>query len=105
MSKQSPRPKPARGLLRAALSKVGQLFRSAPATEQRSPALAPLLRLEDRRLLSAAALAPEFRVNTFTAGEQRLLPDTTQSVALHPTTGEFLVVWSSKDQDGSGWGV
>ncbi|MCI0464020.1 MAG: hypothetical protein L0Z62_44365 [Gemmataceae bacterium] len=105
MSKLPSRPQPVRGLFRAALRLVGQLFQSAPTPEQRPPALAPLLRLEDRRLLSAVALTPEFRVNTFTAGEQRLLPDTTQAVALHPTTGEFLVVWSSKGQDGSGQGV
>ena len=42
---------------------------------------------------------PEFRINTFTTGFQAF-----QSVAVQPG-GEFVVVWHSAGQDGSGYGV
>ncbi len=63
-----------------------------------------LVPLEDRRLLSATPVGAEFRVNTTTAGSQVANSQTPQSVARSPAGG-FVVVWSSKDQDGNGWGV
>jgi hypothetical protein len=42
---------------------------------------------------------PEFRVNTYTAGDQ-MYP----SVAMD-AGGDFVITWSSYGQDGSGWGV
>jgi hypothetical protein len=41
----------------------------------------------------------EFRVNTFTAGDQMY-----SSVAVDPA-GDFVIAWASMGQDGSGWGV
>jgi hypothetical protein len=41
----------------------------------------------------------EFQVNTTTAGDQ-----TSANVAMDPL-GDFVVTWSSKNQDGQGWGV
>ena len=52
-----------------------------------------------RYLSGGAPLGPEFRVNTFTTGAQRK-----PSVAAD-TAGNFVVVWQSADQDGSGYGV
>jgi hypothetical protein len=43
--------------------------------------------------------ATEFRVNTTTAGDQ-IYPDNATL-----TGGDFVVVWSSQNQDGSGWGI
>ena len=48
---------------------------------------------------SGAPLGPEFRVNTYTMGTQRR-----PSVA-SDTNGNFVVVWQSYNQDGSGYGV
>jgi hypothetical protein len=47
-------------------------------------------------------LGAEFRVNTYTSSAQAL-----PAVALHPTVGngDFVVVWTSAGQDGSGDGV
>jgi len=44
-------------------------------------------------------LGPEFRINTYTTGPQRV-----SNVASDPS-GNFLVVWNSDNQDGSGRGV
>ncbi len=93
-----------RGFVARALRTLGRFFtpEPLPAPNRR---LAPLLGLEDRRLLSAAPIGPEFRVNVTTGGEQRLFAETTQAVAVNQTTENFVVVWSSKDQDGDSWGV
>jgi hypothetical protein len=48
---------------------------------------------------SGAPLAPAFRVNTYASGVQRQA-----SVAVDPS-GNFVVVWESYPQDGSGFGV
>ncbi|MBI3448636.1 MAG: hypothetical protein HY049_06955 [Acidobacteria bacterium] len=45
------------------------------------------------------ATGPEFQANTFTPNRQ-----TEQSVAMDPL-GDFVVAWSSGDQDGSGYGI
>jgi hypothetical protein len=42
----------------------------------------------------------ELHVNTFRRGDQGY-----SSLALARETGAFVVVWQSKDQDGSGWGI
>jgi CheY-like chemotaxis protein len=42
---------------------------------------------------------PEFQVNTYTTGIQRY-----PAVAM-ADSGDFVVVWHSRDQDGSGWGI
>ncbi|MBL7153669.1 MAG: hypothetical protein ISS79_08120, partial [Phycisphaerae bacterium] len=47
-----------------------------------------------------APLTDAFLVNTYTAGNQ-----SDSEVAINPATGEFVVVWASSGQDGSGWGV
>src|SRR5207249_118900 len=41
----------------------------------------------------------EFRVNTFTLGDQR------DPVVGMDDSGNFVVVWASQGQDGSGWGA
>jgi hypothetical protein len=50
---------------------------------------------------SGAPLGPEFRVNTHTTSYQRVM---TNAVAVGGS-GDFVVVWESKDQDGSQYGV
>ncbi len=51
-----------------------------------------------------AAAADEFRVNTVTAGDQLFSPSAPGTVAMGPD-GDFVVVWSSVGQDGSGHGI
>jgi hypothetical protein len=48
---------------------------------------------------SGAPLGPEFRVNTYTLGNQYLVSVATDA------TGNFVIVWASAQQDGSGNGV
>lgn len=55
--------------------------------------------LEDRALLSVAPDGAEFRVNTFTTGNQYV-----PRVAMDPA-GDSVVTWVSFGQDGSGYGV
>jgi large repetitive protein len=52
-----------------------------------------------RLAADGTAIGGEFRVNVMTAGDQM-----SPSVAAD-ATGNFVVVWQSKDQDGEGWGV
>jgi len=52
---------------------------------------------------SGNALGDEFQVNTYTTGYQ-YSGKNGQSVAMSPS-GDFVVVWSSDDQDGDGGGV
>ncbi len=56
-------------------------------------------RLESRTLLNAMPVGPEFRINTYTANDQR-----TPSIAAD-TDGDFVVAWTSDGQDGSSYGV
>ncbi len=53
--------------------------------------------------LLGSAVSPlddEFRVNTTTANDQ-----TDPSIGVNPSTGEFLMTWTSAGQDGSGTGI
>ena len=54
-----------------------------------------------RRFSGGGPAGPEFRVNTFTDGDQYTIG---QAVAMAPS-GEFVVVWTSVGQDGDGYGV
>jgi hypothetical protein len=45
-------------------------------------------------------LGPEFHVNTYRRNDQEL-----SAIAMARNTGAFIVVWQSRDQDGSGWGI
>jgi hypothetical protein len=101
------------GLIGAGLRRLGQLFQAPPrpSADRGRNRLADLMPLEDRRLPSAvplgAGLVPlgaEFRVNTFTQGQQTLSAQTRQAVATD-AAGDFVIVWSSQGQDGDGWGV
>jgi hypothetical protein len=83
-----------------------------PATGHafRPPFLQCLEELESRTVPSIAPVGSEFQVNTFTAGGQETAcppqPYAPQkAVAINPTTGAFVVTWSSQNQDGNGWGV
>jgi len=60
--------------------------------------------LEHRELMSVNPAGAEFRVNTYTAGEQRTFFDSKQSVAMDEF-GNFVITWASDEQDGSGYGV
>ncbi len=77
---------------------LGSDTRTATRRDRR---LAPLQELEDRRLLSVTPVGTEFRVNTTTQNSQQTSPQTPQAVAINPTTGDYVVVWSSKHQFGS----
>ena len=52
-----------------------------------------------RYLANGATAGTEFRINTTTAGDQQ-----NASVARR-ASGDFVVTWSSNNQDGSGWGI
>ncbi len=62
------------------------------------------MELEDRILLSATPLAPEALVNKTAGDVQQTATSSPQSVAAD-AAGNHVVVWSSLNQDGSGWGV
>src|SRR4051794_35540633 len=68
-------------------------------TQVRCSALAACQPLERRMLLSLAPVGPEFRVNTFTTNGQAF-----PAVAADGD-GDFVAVWASNLQDGSGYGV
>ncbi len=55
-------------------------------------------------LVSPPLLGSEFRVNTATANEQNHDLSTSRSIAADGF-GNYVVVWASQGQDGSGWGV
>ena len=65
----------------------------------RSAARAIAEPLERRMLLSLTPAGPEFRVNTFTTDSQNA------SAVGMDGDGDFVVVWNSLNQDGSGLGV
>src|SRR4051794_15190261 len=67
--------------------------------------------LEGRALLSITPAGPEFRANTYTAGDQQTftqfpdgLPDSTAPVLARGANGS-VITWTSNGQDGSSWGV
>jgi hypothetical protein len=65
-----------------------------------------LRELEDRSLLSVSPVGIEFRVNTHTQGVQQTTPQAPQAVAMNPTTGDYVAVWSSQGQiSGGDWDV
>lgn len=70
-------------------------------TSRSKPTLATVEWLEQRQLLSAAAVpvGSEALVNTYTAGNQ------SSPVVAMDSTGDYVVVWQSPGQDGSGWGI
>ena len=95
------------GFWRKAWRSLAQVFSADDAARQhRNRCLAPLLELEDRRLLSATPVGAAFRANTFINGSQQTSPQTPQAVAVNPATGAYVVVWSSQGQNtGGGWDV
>ncbi len=54
--------------------------------------------------LAMSVQAQESRVNTFTPNYQETSPETPRAVAID-SQGNYVVTWSSKNQDGDGWGV
>jgi hypothetical protein len=62
--------------------------------------------LEDRVQPSGSPVGVEVPINTYTTGAQQTSTETAQSVALDPSTGAGVVVWSSQGQNaGGGWDV
>jgi hypothetical protein len=99
--------------LDSSIRRIRQLLRPADgptAAARRRRALLPpprfidCMELEDRTLLSATPLGVETLVNTETAGGQQTFAESPQAVA-SDSSGNYVVAWSSQDQDGSGWGV
>ncbi len=60
--------------------------------------------LECRWLLAAAPITPDTQANSFTVGEQSLFLTYPSTVAVNDQ-GDAVLVWSSREQDGDGWGV
>jgi hypothetical protein len=62
--------------------------------------------LEEREMWSVTPVGSEYLVNTYTPGAQQTFQQTPQAVAMNPTTGAYVVVWSSQGQNtGGGWDV
>ena len=74
--------------------------RAAQARQTRKLRMEPL---ETRTLLSVSPLGAEQRINTFTAGTQRLYESSTAVAGA--LNGNFATTWTSVNQDGSGTGV
>jgi hypothetical protein len=76
--------------------------------------LSPAVPLPNTQTLNGAVLssgggqaikqAQEFLVNTTTADVQQTFPQSPQAVAMD-ANGNFVITWSSHNQDGAGWGV
>lgn len=83
----------------------------APSSASRFPAgLHYLEELENRTLLSVVPVGAQFEVNTYTQGPQQTAAPPQQyapqkTVAISPSTGNYVITWSSQNEDGSGWGV
>lgn len=98
-------------MLRSWLEKLYQQCTSRGTPFRRSRTKRPVSvvsrveRLESRELLSASAQAgDEFRVNTTTAGNQQTDQFSPGAVAMD-SVGNYVVVWTSTGQDGSGNGI
>ena len=80
--------RPSSALLQATAALVaGALFIAAPT-----------------RIAGATPIGPEFQVNTYTTGDQRTFLYGRRNVGMD-ASGNFVVVWESAGQDGSGFGV
>ena len=82
-----------------------RMFAVGAEASVRGRRLAPLQELEDRCLLSVTPVGAESRVNTHTPGAQQTFPQTPHAVAMNPSTGDYVVAWSSQNQNGPGWNV
>jgi hypothetical protein len=59
-----------------------------------------------RHTLGAEPEGSQFQVNTYTNGAQETFPQTPQAVAMNPSTGDYVIAWSSQGQNaGGGWDV
>ena len=75
--------------------------RKQPKRKRATPStLKGLEALEDRTVLSSTPLGIEQLVNTTVSGDQRLV-----AIGSHPMSNQFVEVWASAGQDGSGEGV
>lgn len=74
-------------------------LRSNIRSHRTSLSYAQPVQLENRTLLSAIPISPEFVVNTSTSGLQH------QPAVAVDADGDFVVTWVSYGQDGSGYGV
>jgi hypothetical protein len=84
----NPAMRPSSALLQATAALVaGALFIAAPT-----------------RIAGATPIGPEFQVNTYTTGDQRTFLYGRRNVGMD-ASGNFVVVWESAGQDGSGFGV
>ena len=68
-------------------------------------AICQVEQLEQRRLLSASAVGNEQLVNTTTAGDQATNNSGQGGSVACDSNGNYVVVWSSANQDGSGSGI
>ena len=75
-----------------------RVTRNSGATRSRRSSLA-FDRLESRKLLAVTPVGGEFLINSYTAGDQYY-----ESVAMD-ADGDFVAVWQSEGQDGSGGGI
>ena len=61
--------------------------------------------LEDRRLLSVAAIGDVFAVNTQTDGNQMTFGQSRAAIVACDGDGDYVAVWSSEQSSGSGFDV
>src|SRR5207244_2657051 len=81
-----------RGLFAGALRKVKQLFEPSAPYPVAPPRLGNLLQLEDRRLLSATPIAPDFRRNNSPIAPPQTLADSRQAPAVPQGVRQELVI-------------
>src|SRR5689334_16397507 len=91
------------------LTNLQRRLQSQPRSRRRSrpvtSAICRVERLEQRQLLSAAAVGDEQQVNTTTTGNQQTNTTGQGGSMAMDSTGNYVVVWTSAGQDGSGNGV
>ena len=91
------------------LGKLHQQLRSPARPRRHSRATIPTMchveRLEQRQLLSASAVGDEAQVNSYTTGNQQTNSTGQGGSVAMDSQGNYVVVWSSAAQDGSGTGI
>ena len=91
--------------LMSRLSSPANVRRTRRSSRPRTSMVPRVERLEPRQLLSAAAIGNEFQVNTTTASSQFPNSAGQGGAMAMDAAGDFVVTWTSFNQDGGGNGV
>lgn len=83
---------------------LGRSSRRMIRRPRRRTAATQVQALESRKLLTLSSIGAEFKVNDTIAANQNFFADVPKSIAID-RDGDFVVTWTSQNQDGSGEAV